>query len=243
MMSRLCWVTDDLGRKQPKNPLGPTGERVIANIKQLRQSKGLNYKQLSERLESLGRPIPVLGLSRLERGERRVDVDDLVALAIALETTPNRLLLPGSDIEVTSEAQRLTPDITSTPPLMWAWATGEVPLGHPPVRATDHIRFRSKEIEFTRENLAQHWGLAHWPRSPAEPRPRSGFALIAVGINAFVAEAFRRLFSTEDIRAIVEGAITTAVLSPDPMHETSVEVTDDGGSLPPEHPPQARGGG
>jgi len=230
MMPRLCWVTDALGRKQPKNPLGPTGERVIANIKQLRQSKGLTYKELSERLESLGRPIPVLGLSRLERGERRVDVDDLVALAIAMETTPNRLLLPASDVELT-ETYRLVADITSTPPSMWAWATGEVPLGHPPVRATDHIKSRGREIAFNRENLAQHWGLAHWPHPPAEPRP-SGSALVGVGINAFVTEAFRRLFSTQDIRAMVEGALTNAVLSPDPLHETSIEMKDGRVSFP-----------
>ena len=50
---------------EKKVPLGPTGTRVMANVRKLRQSQGMTYKELSERLERLGRPIPVLGLSRL----------------------------------------------------------------------------------------------------------------------------------------------------------------------------------
>jgi transcriptional regulator with XRE-family HTH domain len=200
--------------------------RTAANIRRIRQERGLSYAELSRRLVVTGHPILDTGLLKIEKGERRVDVDDLVALAVALETTPNRLLLPGSDIELAPATHHLTPDITSTPPLMWAWATGEVPLGHPPARATDDIKSRVKEIAFNRENRTQRSGLAHWPSPPAVPRP-SGFDLVAVGINAFITEAFRRLFSTQDIRAIVEGAITNAVLSPDPMHETMIEVTED----------------
>jgi transcriptional regulator with XRE-family HTH domain len=49
-------------------------------------------QELSERLAALGRPILPSGLSKIEQGTRRVDVDDLVALADALETVPSRLL-------------------------------------------------------------------------------------------------------------------------------------------------------
>jgi hypothetical protein len=35
-------------------------------------------------------------ISKIETTDRRIDVDDLVALAVALDTTPNRLLLPGA---------------------------------------------------------------------------------------------------------------------------------------------------
>lgn len=52
------------------------------------------YAELSRKLAEMGREIPPLGLRRIETGERRVDVDDLVALALALDLSPLALLLP-----------------------------------------------------------------------------------------------------------------------------------------------------
>src|SRR5689334_8019285 len=75
-------------------PLGPVGGYVMKNMKELRQARGLTYKALSDILSELGRDIPTLGLSRIEKGTRRVDADDLVALAIALGVNPSALLLP-----------------------------------------------------------------------------------------------------------------------------------------------------
>jgi 8-oxo-dGTP pyrophosphatase MutT (NUDIX family)/transcriptional regulator with XRE-family HTH domain len=115
---------DDSDRRVP---LGPVGRYVLANLKELREVRGLNYKQLSERLTALGRPIPTLGLSRIERGDRRVDADDLVALALALEVNPSALLLPRNThprdmIELASDRQ---PELASD---AWAWADGSRPL-------------------------------------------------------------------------------------------------------------------
>ena len=78
--------------RQQRVPLGPVGGYVIRNLSRFRGR--LTYRELSERLSQLGRPIPTLGLSRIERGERRVDVDDLMALAIALGVNPIALLIP-----------------------------------------------------------------------------------------------------------------------------------------------------
>ncbi|MGW5386739.1 helix-turn-helix domain-containing protein [Nocardia sp. NPDC003963] len=79
-----------------KNPLGATGNTVRVNIARYRNRMNLGYADLARSLEALGRPIPVLGLSRIERGERRVDVDDLMALAVALGVSPTSLLLPDA---------------------------------------------------------------------------------------------------------------------------------------------------
>lgn len=111
---------------EKKNPLGPTGDRVQANVRQLRDMRGLTYKELAERLTSIGRGIPLLGLSRIEQGERRVDADDLVALAIALGTTPARLLLPAGGDE--SEDVGLTPAVTVTAGEAWSWMKVDAPL-------------------------------------------------------------------------------------------------------------------
>jgi transcriptional regulator with XRE-family HTH domain len=127
MMPRLCPVTDG----QQKNPPGPAGERIAGRVRKLRLASGLTYKELSGRLEKLGRPIPVLGLSRLEKGERRVDADDLIALALALDVTPNRLMLPDVDARTSASPHAITPAVTGRPQQLWAWAQGEEPLALP----------------------------------------------------------------------------------------------------------------
>ena len=45
-------------------------------------------------MTDLGRPIATLGINRIEAGDRRIDVDDLVALAVALDVSPIAILLP-----------------------------------------------------------------------------------------------------------------------------------------------------
>lgn len=75
-----------------KLELGDTGRAVAANVKRLRGAR--NYTDLSKQLDDLGRDIPPLALRRIEDGTRRVDVDDLTALAVALRVSPTTLLLP-----------------------------------------------------------------------------------------------------------------------------------------------------
>lgn len=67
--------------------IGPLGETVAANIKRLRRERKLTYIELSERMSAAGRPIPVLGLRRIERLERHVDVDDLAAFTTVFRVT------------------------------------------------------------------------------------------------------------------------------------------------------------
>jgi transcriptional regulator with XRE-family HTH domain len=71
---------------------GAVGHQVAAQIRWERERKQLSLQQLSERLAAVGRPILPSGISKIEQGDRRVDVDDLVALADALGTVPGALL-------------------------------------------------------------------------------------------------------------------------------------------------------
>jgi transcriptional regulator with XRE-family HTH domain len=109
---------------------GPTAERVSRNVAELRERRGLSLAELSARLVLLGRPILGTGLHKIEKGTRRVDVDDLVALAMALGVTPTRLLLPptadpeGSPVELTTK--RSVPWERA-----WAWASGQEALPAP----------------------------------------------------------------------------------------------------------------
>jgi transcriptional regulator with XRE-family HTH domain len=72
--------------------LGPVGHAVRANVSRLRELQGLTLQEVSDRLARFGRPIVPSGISKIESGFRRVDVDDLVGLAAALGTTTDRLL-------------------------------------------------------------------------------------------------------------------------------------------------------
>lgn len=78
-----------------KIELGPVGLIVARNVRRTREKAGYSYAELSRTLTDLGRPIPPLGLRHIEAGNRRVDVDDLVMLALALDVAPLALLLPG----------------------------------------------------------------------------------------------------------------------------------------------------
>jgi transcriptional regulator with XRE-family HTH domain len=109
-----------IGVTEKKNPLGPTGERLRTNIQRIRTDKRISYRVLADRLEEIGRPIPTLGLSRLENGDRRVDADDLMALALALEVAPNELLLAPHDVAEVA----LAPAVTMPLPRAWTWAAG-----------------------------------------------------------------------------------------------------------------------
>lgn len=120
-----------------KSPLGPVGRNVVHNVRELREARGMTYKELSDRLAALGRPIPVLGLSRLEKGERRVDADDLTALAIALRVNPSALLLPRSPRDsIKTDEVELTPAMRQRFWVVWRWADGRLPLPEQMIEAT-----------------------------------------------------------------------------------------------------------
>ncbi|MDQ3578413.1 MAG: TIR domain-containing protein [Actinomycetota bacterium] len=82
--------------------------------------------ELATSLNDVGRPILLSALSKIEKEQRRVDVDDLVALALVLEVTPNALLLPDQ-ADRTAPVQ-LTPVTAMTSREVWDWATRDRPL-------------------------------------------------------------------------------------------------------------------
>src|ERR1700722_5504266 len=76
---------------------GPWGEVVAKNVDLWRRVQNLTFADLSKRLQELGRPIAPLGLTRMRDLQRRIDVDDLMALSLALGVPPVVLLRPPSD--------------------------------------------------------------------------------------------------------------------------------------------------
>jgi transcriptional regulator with XRE-family HTH domain len=102
-----------------------TGATVRANIKRLRKTQGLTLRDLSDRMDGVVRPMGHNTISEIERGARRVDVDDLIALAAALGVSPATLLMP-----LTNNADEMTDATVGevTARRLWRWLTAETPL-------------------------------------------------------------------------------------------------------------------
>lgn len=76
-------------------PTGATAEATAsANVRRLRKSLGLSQTALAERVTEAGAPLGDMAIWGIENGKRRINVDDLYALAEALQATPRELLSP-----------------------------------------------------------------------------------------------------------------------------------------------------
>lgn len=73
--------------------IGDVGTQVATAVAELRKRRGWDQKRFAELVTEAGRPMSASMVGKIEGGGRRVDVDDLVALAFALEVPPARLLL------------------------------------------------------------------------------------------------------------------------------------------------------
>ena len=120
-------MTADNERRH-RNAVGATGRQVGENLKRLRLARGLSTRELAEELRQHGRPIPATGITRIEKGARSVDVDDLFTLAVVLDVSPLTLLLPPTSGDVVAEA-------TSTGSLptwkLWNWGRVMEPIKEP----------------------------------------------------------------------------------------------------------------
>ena len=110
------------------NPMGATGNQVAATIKRLRGS--VQYKELSEQLAAIGRPMTPVAIRDAENGKRRVDVDDLMAFAIVFGVSPLTLLMPeyGSK-DITTRITGYPDEMGSN--IAWLWGRADEPLEVP----------------------------------------------------------------------------------------------------------------
>lgn len=159
--------------------LGPTGKRLAANLKALRRARGLDLKALSARLDQLGQPIALNGLSKIELGDRRVDADDLVALAAALDVSPARLLLPE---QAATEKIGITPAAQASSATAWHWATGDEPLPRQPWDDDAVTIDVDRLLRFARENRP-HDPLDDMPMREVERR-RDVLVPVIVAVEA-----------------------------------------------------------
>lgn len=121
---------------------GPTADAVKANVARVRKGQGLTLRGVSERLTSTDRQLSHNAISEIERGARRVDVDDLVALARALGVSPLTLLQPVA----TAPDQLVTATGAGTVAALdlWQWMRTDMPLGSEDMMENLEFQLRSK---------------------------------------------------------------------------------------------------
>lgn len=83
--------------------MGPVGRLVASNLVARRSTLGMTQTQLSEAVTREGRPLGRQAITEIETCRRRVDVDDLDALARALQTTAAHLM---GEVTDTTERDR-----------------------------------------------------------------------------------------------------------------------------------------
>jgi transcriptional regulator with XRE-family HTH domain len=123
-VSRVTVYVSYMEERKRGNPAGHTNEHVAANLRKLRQSTGVDLRELAARIKATGRVISPSALSKIENGDRRVDVDDLTVFAYALGTTPAALLTPPED----GPAPSGVPEGQYTPEELQAWFQGSLKL-------------------------------------------------------------------------------------------------------------------
>lgn len=137
--------------RTPTRITDPSGLTVAANVRRVRESRGWSTYELAKKLKDGGRPVSPSALAKIERGERRVDVGDLIALAVALNVAPSGLLLPVdteplAEIEVTGRS-RAVPALKA-----WEWVDGRDTLDDP---ASGHAAYQA-------HMLYRLYGRPHW---------------------------------------------------------------------------------
>lgn len=107
---------------------GASARTARENLRRLRTESDLTWTGLSKMLADYGRKIPPISLRRIEDGDRRMDIDDLMALSFVLNVSPVRLLLPVREpdrvVEITGPGERHSEEA-------WSWVLSGTSIGSP----------------------------------------------------------------------------------------------------------------
>ncbi|WP_369222438.1 helix-turn-helix domain-containing protein [Streptomyces sp. R39] len=146
--------------------LGASGRAVAANVKRLRKARGWSLRALSEELSAVGRGLSQDAINKIENGAeegttkqiRRVDADDLIALAVVFGVAPAALLvpltyLPTESVGVTGAGE--VPALTA-----WLWATSEI----------QRLVYDTDRRRQTQDRESTLYGLPEW-LTPGKPLP------------------------------------------------------------------------
>jgi transcriptional regulator with XRE-family HTH domain len=100
-------------------------------LREIRKDLGLSRQKLSDKLRDIGHPIDALTLARIESGRKQTtSLDDVLAIALALEVPPLALILPTPDTEAAlGERVAIGENVQPVGMLMLlSWLRAEEPL-------------------------------------------------------------------------------------------------------------------
>jgi transcriptional regulator with XRE-family HTH domain len=104
-----------------------TARTVSENVNRHRLKRKLGLRGLAKKLGEVGRPLTHSAVDQIEKGTRRVDVDDLMALAAALDVSPITLLMPAEvDVSTVVVATGLHEKVTAK--RLWSWLNASYPV-------------------------------------------------------------------------------------------------------------------
>lgn len=167
LRSKLSAMTEE---PKPRTQVtDPTGQAVAENVRRIREKLGWSTYELSRKLRKAGRPIAPSALAKLERKERRVDVGDLLALAVVLNASPQSLLLPPRDDS--AETIEITGAGAVPADAAWVW----MPPPEQPLRLPAGADINTALLEFF---------MAAWPPNAF----RRGRAAIFSRMDALASE-------------------------------------------------------
>ena len=139
-------------------------EVVAENVRLWRKDRGLDQQALADRLAEIGWNADRTTVVRIETGARKVTVEDLVLIAVALNVPVPVLMLPvidGRDVALTASDRKGRVSQTNRVNRwrMWEWMLGNHPL---PGRH-DAVSLTAKGMRVSRSPFGDEW------RSGAEP--------------------------------------------------------------------------
>ncbi|MGH1551004.1 helix-turn-helix domain-containing protein [Leifsonia poae] len=105
-------------QRQRGHDIDATGRTVASNLARIRKSKQLSLKDIETATADRGRRLSFSGLSKIENGDRRVDVDDLMVLAQVLDVSPLTLMLPTGEPDDVVDVSGGKGSVG----LLWEWA-------------------------------------------------------------------------------------------------------------------------
>lgn len=146
------------------------GAIFASRLREARKARAWTQGRLADELAQLGAPMDRTTLAKIEKGQREVRLEELIALAAALDVAPIYLLFPIKDDVVVFRADekargvarynvgplvRLAPELEVNQVKARRWAAGEIPL-------------KPENYRFYREQAAADRAPSAEELSPAE---------------------------------------------------------------------------
>lgn len=124
----------------------------------------MDVRTAAKRMTDAGRKIAPSGISKIENGDRRVDVDDLTALAYVLSTTPATLLTPpAQSVTLTGVPEKFLPEEIAV------WIAGGVKLTTADlIRYWKEQRFQAIASGGWAEDMLERYDRGHVGVTPRE---------------------------------------------------------------------------